>query len=151
MKSLEFLNQDYPKIQGNQNRDSSLCKSSQGYVIHSGIHRSTAFVSPTKFPDTYSGLEFWKFQGQGAINGFIETIIDGGSVKQAEFEACKRALPDWTLTQGKGCGTQGNSGVTATRTLAYGQERVGGADCRDLIARIRSASECQRAQWRVAK
>jgi hypothetical protein len=132
---LTQLNNNPPVRRDNFNRDSSFVSSRGGFVIHSGIHRSTAFVGP-EFEESFNSATFWLRQSQPAVNAWIETIIDGGEPSQAEHEACKRAFPDWNIEKGVGKGSQGNSGVIAWRETPGGVERIGGVDWRDLYTRL---------------
>ena len=137
MIALEYLikiNEKKTVIRDNFNRDSSFVQSSQGFVIHSGIHRSTAFISKEEHPNGWFSFTYWKEQGQAAINGFIEATIDGYSLADCEAEAFRRSRPDWQVIKGKSCGTQGDRSLTATRGGAL-QERVGAATWRWLHAR----------------
>lgn len=99
MKSLEFLNQSSPVIRDNFNRDSSACKSRVGYVIHSGIHRSTAFVSR---PDAVASLEYWR--DAGALNPWVEGTIEGLELDDCELNAIAKVNPGWKFSAVKGAG-----------------------------------------------
>lgn len=91
------LNNRPAKRRDNFNRDSSCVASRGGFVIHSGIHRSTAYVHPDDVPDSFFSLQYWSKQEQDALNAWIETIVDGGTLEQAEAEAFKRSRPDWKV------------------------------------------------------
>jgi hypothetical protein len=125
------------KIRDNFNRDSSACFSAVGVVIHSGVHRSTAFISATnpEFSDSYFAASYWLKQEQSAVNGFIETIIDGGSLEDAEREAFRRSRPDWSVQLPKSKGTQGNRQFTAIAKRGGFETRVGAFTWRHLHAR----------------
>ena len=112
MKALEFLNQLPPVIRDNHNRDSSACKSRAGYVIHSGVHRSTAFVS---LPHAVASLESAKALGQAALNGWIEATIDSAELSDCELTAVTRAFPDWTFSTLKNGGACRNSHKQAVK------------------------------------
>jgi hypothetical protein len=108
MKSLEFLSLVPPVRRDNFNRDSSACKSRAGYVIHSGIHRSTAFVSRT---DAVASLEYWK--AQGGLNPWVEGTIEGLSLDDCELNAIVKVNPDWRFSTVKNGGACRNSQKTA--------------------------------------
>lgn len=148
INELIRLNNNPPAIKDNFNRDSSACKSAKGYVIHSGIHRSTAFVNEVEHKETFEALEYWKAQGQAALNGFIEAIIDGGTVALAEETACKRLLPDWTLSGVASSGKGAGAIVTASRPSGKAIERISGKDWRELAERAQTPQQtpCQAIQ-----
>lgn len=99
MKSLEFLSTVPPVRRDNFNRDSSACKSRAGYVIHSGVHRSTAFVSR---PDAVASLEYWK--ANGGLNPWVEGTIEGLSLDDCELNAISKVNPSWVFSGVKGTG-----------------------------------------------
>ncbi len=105
MYCLEVINsesfQNPPHLKTNFNRDSSFCASRRGYVIHSGIHRSTAFISAEEHNESWNALTYWKGQGQAAINGFIEAIINDSSLDEAEKTAISRKHPQFKFTATK--------------------------------------------------
>lgn len=101
LEVLIQLNNHQATRRDNFNRDSSCVASRGGFVIHSGIHRSTAYVHPDEHPDSFFSLQYWNKQEQEALNAWIETIIDGGTVAQAEAEAFKRSRPAWEVRQVK--------------------------------------------------
>jgi hypothetical protein len=129
LPELIALNNRKTVIRDNFNRDSSCCKSRQGYVIHSGIHRSTAFVSSIDHPEGFESLEYWKAKGQAALNGWIVATIADASLEDCEKHACQALFPDWTLTRVK---SDKFPYVKAT----LGKVTVGGLDWRDLAERI---------------
>jgi hypothetical protein len=79
----------------NFNRDSSGVKSRGGFVIHSGIHRSTAFVDAVDHAECHAALTYWRAQGQAAENGFIESIVGDTTLEDAEACAFARSRPGW--------------------------------------------------------
>jgi hypothetical protein len=99
MYSIDIIKSDTYQagriIRDNFNRDSSLCFSVRGCVLHSGIHRSTIFISASN--PFHSALRYWHKQEQAAINGLVEAIVDGYGEEQAEENACKKARPEWTF------------------------------------------------------
>ncbi len=101
LEVIHSLNNNPPRIKDNFNRDSSFCQSKRGYVIHSGVHRSTAFVDNEEHPESWQALTYWKGQGQGAVNGFIEAIINDCSLDTAEKTAISRKFPTWKFTATK--------------------------------------------------
>jgi hypothetical protein len=82
----------------NFNRDSSSVQSAAGFVIHSGVHRSTAFISKTDHADCWHAFTYWRQQGQAAINAFVEAIIDGSDLATAESNAFHATRQDWRVT-----------------------------------------------------
>lgn len=81
----------------NFNRDSSFVRSRGSYVIHSGIHRSTAYLTSEGIP----AFDYWSKQGQAAVNGFIEATIDGASLEDCELNALSRKWPNWKFSATK--------------------------------------------------
>jgi hypothetical protein len=122
MKSLEFLSQLPPVKRDNFNRDSSACKSRAGYVIHSGIHRSTAFVSD---PEAVASLEYWKSQGQAGLNGWVEATIDGASLEACERNALAKLHPDYTFSRVKDTGKNKGAGFFFAASKGKLQSRIG--------------------------
>lgn len=97
MISLPYLIQlnNKPAVRNdNFNRDSSFVRSRGSYVIHSGIHRSTAFLTGDGIP----AFDYWSKQGQAAINGFVEATIDGASLKDCELNAIAKRHPDYLFS-----------------------------------------------------
>lgn len=84
MHSLETINalNSRPKVHTPWNRDSSCLKSRGGYVIHSALHRSTAFVDPDEHAETFKAL-LSIAHNRKALNAFIPAIIGGYSVRHA--------------------------------------------------------------------
>lgn len=126
MKSLEFLSQVPPVKRDNFNRDSSACFSRSGAVIHSGVHRSTAFVSR---PDAIASLTACKAIGQQALNGWVEGTVEGLELGDCELNALARQFPAWSFSR-----------VTSDK-FAYlrakqGKTIVGGRDIQDLASRL---------------
>lgn len=132
LKELQRLNNAPPKIRDNFNRDSSFVQSALGYVIHSGIHRSTAFVSLTDHADCWHAFGYWKQQGQAAINAFVEVIIDGGELETAEENAFRKSRPDWQVVLPNSNGSQGNRQITAVKVKRGFETRVGAFTFRHL-------------------
>lgn len=127
MKSLEFLSQVPAIKRDNFNRDSSACKSRSGIVIHSGVHRSTAFVSR---PDAVASLETAKTLGQPALNGWVEATIEGLDLEGCELNALARQFPTWRFSR-----------VTSDKfsylRAKQGKTIVGGRDFADLASRLK--------------
>ena len=132
---LKALNNRPPKIKDNFNRDSSCVQSALGYVIHSGVHRSTAFISKADHPDSWFAFSYWRTQGQAAINGFIELIIDGAALETAEAEAFRRSRPDWHVSRVAGTGKLGGCELVATRASGRLTQRASAYTWRHLHAR----------------
>ena len=124
--NIEYTNQNPPVIRGNFNRDSSAVKSRGGYVIHSGVHRSTAFVI---LPHAVASLERWKALGQVALNGWVEGTIAELSLDDCECNALAKLHPAWKFSRVQ---TNGFGYCRAQR----GREIVGGLDWRDLRNKI---------------
>lgn len=97
LPELIALNNRPPVRRDNFNRDSSFVQSKAGFVIHSGIHRSTAFVSKEDHADCWFAFSYWSKQGQAAVNAFIEAIIDGGTLDTAEENAFRKSRPGWKV------------------------------------------------------
>jgi hypothetical protein len=122
------LNEKPPVKKDNFNRDSSFVKSRGSYVIHSGVHRSTAYLTG----DGITAFDYWKEQGQLAINGFIEATIDGASLEDCELNALAKKWPDWTFQATK---YKGNV-FTAIRKDCHFQTRISGVSWRELSERL---------------
>ena len=137
LETIIAMNEKPRVIRDNFNRDSSFCVSRSGFVIHSGIHRSTAFISKDECPDSWFAFQYWSKQGQQAINAFIVAIIDGASLDGAERNAFHATRKGWSVILPKSCGTQGNFDLVAVRTRAGIQTRVGAATWRHLHARTK--------------
>ena len=131
MKALEYLNQTPPVIRDNFNRDSSAIKSRGGYVIHSGVHRSTAFVSEAV---AVASLEWSKTLGQAALNGWIEATVSEAPLEACEQTALQRAFPDWNIYQVNSCG---NILHTANRRDGNFETRISGRDWREISEKIK--------------
>lgn len=128
MKSLEYLNQSPPALRTNFNRDSSAIKSRGGYVIHSGIHRSTAFVSDS---EAIQSLEFWR--DAGALNAWVEATIDGAELADCELNALARLFPDWTFQKINSCG---NVLFSAVKTDGKFETRVSDISWQNLNGKL---------------
>jgi len=131
--NIEFTKQTVPAIRDNFNRSSSCCRSRGGYVVHSGVHRSTAFVS---LPHAVASLEYWRAAGPEGLNGWIEATIDGAALADCELNALARLLPEWTFVETRACGTASGSVYTASHKARGFETRVGGSSWRDLHARL---------------
>lgn len=122
----------------NFSRDSSACFARGGAVIHSGIHRSTAFIHAERHPEAFQALQYWK-RNQKSLNGFIVGLIESDSLEVAEATAFLALFPSWKLTQlGKG----GNASQVGGKLVAWryvGKLRVScGAGCfSELVAKVR--------------
>lgn len=118
----------------NFNRECSFVASRGGFVIHSGVHRSTAYIHPDICRDTYFAAQYWLVAGPEARDAFITQIVGGASLEGAEERAFLAARPDWRLKAPKARGSQGNAHFTATRGGRL-QERVSAYTLRHLHAR----------------
>lgn len=130
MKSLEYLNQIPPVILDNFNRDSSACFSRSGCVIHSGIHRSTAFVSRE---DAVESLRWAKGLGQRALNGWVEGTIEGLELTACEHLALARQFPAWVFYYFTG--KQGTF-FTASQSAGKFETRVSAGSWRELAGKV---------------
>lgn len=130
MKALEFLSDTPPVIRDNFNRDSSAIKSRGGYVIHSGVHRSTAFVSDA---EAVSSLEWAKELGQPALNGWIEATISEAPLEDCEQTVLQRAFPAWKFLRINSCG---NVLFSAVKTEGKFETRISGRDWREIGQKI---------------
>lgn len=137
LETIKSLNARPAIRRDNFNRDSSFVESRSGFVIHSGIHRSTAFISKEDHADAWFAFQYWSKQGQAAVNAFIEVIIDGGDLETAEQNAFRKSRPRWGVILPKSQGTQGNRQITAKRTLRGFETRVGALTWRHLHARTK--------------
>lgn len=137
LPELKALNNRPPVvIRDNFNRDSSFVQSSRGFVIHSGVHRSTAFISKADHQDGYFAFQYWSRQGQVAVNAFVELIIDGADLETCESNAFHKSRPDWQVTRTKGAGKlQGAGELTARRASGLAVESVGATTWRHLHER----------------
>lgn len=118
----------------NFNRECSFVASRGGFVIHSGVHRSTAYIHPDICRDTYFAAQYWLVAGSAERDAFITQIVGEASLADTEHRAFRAGRPDWTLKAPKARGSQGNAHFTATRGGAL-QERVSAYTLRHLHAR----------------
>ena len=126
IKSKSFQNP--PTIRDNFNRDCSFTKSRGTYIIHSGIHRSTASLCGEGIP----AFDYWSKQGKDAVNGFIEATIGDYSLADCELNAIARKWPAWTFHHVNTCGTYVCSAYTGIAL----QTRVSAVDWRTLNDKI---------------
>ena len=127
-------------IRDNFNRECSFVVSRGGFVIHSGVHRSTAYIHPEINGDTYFAAQYWLVACPASRDAFITQIVGGASLEAAEERAFRAARPDWSLKAPKARGSQGNAHFTATRGGAL-QERVSAYTLRHLHARTAERGE----------
>jgi len=115
MYSLEVIKsdsfQDQKVSKGNFDRDSSFHFSKAGCVIHSGEHRSTAFIPANT--ELHSAFRYWIKQGQVAVNGFIVACVEGLGDVQCHENACRVSRPDWEFKATKA--RFGGLEITATK------------------------------------
>lgn len=136
MISLPYLielNNKTRTLRTNFNRDSSACFSRSGAVIHSGIHRSTAFVSDET---ALASLRWSKALGQQALNGWIEATIDGACLEDCELTALCRQFPEWTFHTVKTGGKLGSVHYEATRTSGKLVEIVAASNWQTLSQKL---------------
>jgi hypothetical protein len=131
MKSLEFLSQVPAVRRDNFNRASSACRSRAGYVIHSGVHRSTAFVSDL---DAVSSLEFWKALSQSALNGWIEATVSGETLADCEHTAIARHFPAYSFHRVRGTGKNTGAGFVIASCVTRGLDYRTGAGSWQALA-----------------
>lgn len=124
MKSLEFLSNTPPVIRDNFNRDSSAIKSRGGYVIHSGAHRSTAFVSDS---EAIQSLEFWR--SAGALNTWVESTIEECDLETCEINCLLKLFPDWTFRRINSCG---NEIISASKKNGSFETRISARDWQEI-------------------
>ena len=132
LETIHAINNRPRIIRGNFNRDSSLCQSRRGYVIHSGAHRSTAFIDSTDHSESWQALTYWKGQGQKAINGFIESIISDSTLEGAELNAISRLHPEWEFT----CTKYRGIVCTAVKRLAGFETRISAKNWKELNEKL---------------
>lgn len=136
LETIKSINNSPRQIRDNFNRDSSFVESKAGFVIHSGIHRSTAFIDRETCRDSHFAFTYWKEQGQLAINGYIEAVIDGASLEGCERNAFHATRKNWQVILPHGKGSQGNGNLTAILPGAF-ETRVGAATWRHLHDRTK--------------
>jgi hypothetical protein len=135
LAELKSLNNRPPAIRDNFNRDSSCVESAKGFVIHSAVHRSTAFVDKARHADCFFALQYWKCE-QRALNGFVEAIIDDSTLETAEANAFARSRPDWTVRKTTPKQAFGGSGeLIAERQSGKLTQRAAACTWRHLHAR----------------
>lgn len=139
MYSLEVihtLNSNPPKRRDNFNRESSFNVTARHVILHSGVLRSTACISRGEHPASYAHALYWVEQPQHVVNAWIDASVAGQSLEQSDAAAVSAAFPDWRLSQGTRCGTQGDSSCRATRRTGELVESVAGLDWIDLHRRL---------------
>ena len=122
------------QIKDNHNRDSSFCKSRSGFVIHSGVHRETAFISAVDHAEGHAAASYWFACGQLATNGFIEATIGDIGLDGCEQNALSKLLPDWTFRKIKG---KRGALYRATRKSGKLVESIAGLSWQDLHRSIK--------------
>jgi hypothetical protein len=136
LAELKALNARPPVIRDNFNRDSSSVQSAKGFVIHSGIHRSTAFISKTEHANCWFAFQYWREQGQAAVNAFIEVIIDDGELETAEANAFHATRKGWQVDVKRPKQSfAGGCELTARKDSGKLRLSVGAATWRHLHAR----------------
>lgn len=138
-------------INDNFNRDCSACRSRSGVVIHSAALRSTSFVDAAEHPESHASL-VWVIETlpQAGLNAWIEYIMDGSDVANAETAAIRASLvaAGWRVTAPSACGTQGNRSWGATRPDGALGVSVRGVTLRELWTRCHPVhlTDCQQRQ-----
>lgn len=115
LTQLVALNNRPPVRKDNFNRECSFVASRGGFVIHSAVHRSTAYLHPDINRDAYFAAQYWLVAGPEARDAFVTQIVGGAPLEAAEERAFIAARPDWKLQAPKAKGSQGNAHFTATR------------------------------------
>ena len=137
LQELRALNNKPPVIRDNFNRDSSSVQSAMGFVIHSGIHRSTAFISKTDHPDCWFAFQYWRQQGQKAINAFIEAIIDDADLDTAEANAFHATRPGWKVRNVRAAGASKSASLEAEKPSGKLARLEGASTWRHLHSRTK--------------
>jgi hypothetical protein len=133
-ETIKSINNRPHERRDNFNRECSFVASRGGFVIHSGVHRSTAYIHPEVDANTYFAAQYWLVAGPAERDAFITQIVGGAALEGAEHRAFIAGRPDWTLKAPKARGSQGNAHFTATRDGTL-QERVSAYTLRHLHAR----------------
>lgn len=115
LETIKALNNRPHERRDNFNRECSFVASRGGFVIHSGIHRSTAYLHPDVCRDAYFAAQYWLVAGPAERDVFITQIVGGAALEGAEHRAFIAGRPEWTLQTPKARGSQGNAHFTATR------------------------------------
>lgn len=134
LPQLIALNNRPPIRRDNFNRECSFVHSRDCFIIHSGVHRSTACISKDEHPDSYFAAQYWLVAGPETRDAFITQIVGGASLEGAETRAFAASRPDWQVKAPKAKGSQGNAHFTATRGGRL-QERVSAYTLRHLHAK----------------
>ena len=100
----------------NFNRECSFAKSRGGFVVHSGVHRSTAYIHPDICADAFHAAGYWLYQEPAARDAFITQIVGGVPLDAAEERAFRAARPEWSVKIDGGTGRNvGGRAITAFR------------------------------------
>ena len=92
LETIQKINQRRLQLQTNFNRDSSFCRSSKGFVLHSAVHRSTVFVSKLEHSECFQVcVRFFARASKPACNGFIEALVEGLDPAQARLNGLARS------------------------------------------------------------
>jgi len=119
------------KIKDNHNRNSSFVRSRGSFVIHSGIHRETAFLIDDGIPS----FDYWSKQGQCAVNGWIEASISGFALEDCEHNAIAKKWQEWTFHQ---VSLQNGALIYAAYSGIALQTRVAGFSWKEINERIQA-------------
>lgn len=130
MIALDIHTPKIRKLHTAENRDSSALLSRRGYVIHSAVHRSTAFVCGENHPEGFASLVYWIKAGQAASNAWIVATVSDASLEDCNLAAIRAAFPDWKFHRVNSCGV---SLVTGTK----GPERVSETTWEGLHAKLK--------------
>ena len=91
LQTINKINRRTSELKTNFNRDSSFCRSSRGFVLHSAVHRSTVFVCKLEHPESFKVcVRFLARASQPACNGFIEALVEGLDPVQARANGLAR-------------------------------------------------------------
>ena len=82
---IQAMNNRPIKIRDNFNREASMIKSRGGFVLHSGVFRSTAFVGPDCC--TYQDAQEWILRPGPAQWAWVDQIVGGASQEAANAAA----------------------------------------------------------------
>lgn len=138
LATIHAINNRPRIIRDNFNRDSSACFARGGFVIHSGIHRSTLFLFS---PESVQSCRYWKSRGQKALNAFVVSFVETGSLETAERNAFLVCSKEWQLFPSPG---KGNPSQRADKARAWKQSGnlklfLSSASLQDLAEKVRRA------------
>ena len=115
LETIKSINSRPPRIKDNFNRECSAITSRGGFVVHSGVHRSTAFIHPSICGDTFFAAQYWLKQEQSAIDAFITAIVGGTSLASSERAAFVASRPGWQCREVKAAGASKSTCLQAEK------------------------------------